>query len=138
MDINTNCEKTTSHLEHDEAHYTAIERPVGALSLIHNGFGTRDRQPTSISPIETTDQLQHDPTKLYIKKLSSKAQIPVKATNGAAGLDLFSAEDTTIMPGQIKLIKNDIAITCPTGTYGRIAPCSGLTIKRMLVPYALL
>ena len=69
---------------------------------------------------------------MYVKKLSPQAQLPEKATDGAAGLDLFSAEPCLIQPGQIQLVKTDISITCPPGTYGRIAPRSGLTIKRKL------
>lgn len=56
--------------------------------------------------------------------------MPEGATDGSAGLDLFSAQPCTIQPGQIKLIKTDIVITCPNGTYGRISPRSGLTIKQ--------
>ena len=132
LDINTNREKTTSHLEYDEAHYTSIERPIGAMALIHNGYGTKDKNSTSITPTENINDQTHDSTKLYVQKLSSHAHLPTKATDGAAGLDLYSAEQCTIMPGQIKLIKTDIAISCPAGTYGRIAPRSGLTIKQKL------
>ena len=130
LDIHTNREKTTSHLDYDEAHYTAIERPIGATALIHNGYGTKDRNAAYIT-LNENDQTQN-PTTLYVKKLSPQAQLPTKATDGAADLDLYSAEECSIMPGQIKLIKTDIAISCPPGTYGRIAPRSGLTIKQKL------
>ena len=47
-------------------------------------------------------------------------------------LDLFSEEEATIEPNEIKLTRTDIAITCPSGSYGRIAPRSGLTVKKHL------
>ena len=67
-----------------------------------------------------------------MKQLSDKATIPIKATKGSAGYDIFNSENVTIQPGCIELVKTDIAITCPPGTYGRIAPRSGLTIKQKL------
>ena len=38
------------------------------------------------------------------------------------GYDLYSAEDLTIPGGEHRLIKTDIAIAIPKGSYGRIAP----------------
>ena len=47
----------------------------------------------------------------------------------AAGYDLYSAYDYVI-PAQGKVIaKTDISIRVPDGTYGRIAPRSGLSAK---------
>ena len=47
----------------------------------------------------------------------------------AAGYDLYSAYDYTI-PAQGKVIaKTDISIRVPDGTYGRVAPRSGLSAK---------
>ena len=126
LDTTTNREKTTSHLEYDEAHYTMKNKPIGALALINQGFGTKQR-PIAHDELHTTDTAP-----LYIQKLSPNAKLPLKSTDGAAGLDLFSAESCTIKPGEIKLIKTDIALVCPEGTYGRIAPRSGLTINQQL------
>ena len=65
-------------------------------------------------------------TVLKFKKLSENATIPVRASLHAAGLDLFSAESKTIKGRECARIKTDIAIKLPVGTYGRIAPRSGL------------
>ena len=47
----------------------------------------------------------------------------------AAGYDLYSAYDSVI-PSQGKVIaKTDISIRVPDGTYGRVAPRSGLSAK---------
>ena len=67
---------------------------------------------------------------MKIKLLSDKAKVPVKSNPGDAGFDLYSPMDFSILPGEQKLIKLGIQITdFPPGTYGRIAPRSGLGVK---------
>jgi dUTP pyrophosphatase len=66
---------------------------------------------------------------LLVKKLSEYAQLPQQGSAVAAGFDLFSAEDTILPAGQRGLVKTDLSIACPEGTYGRIAPRSGLALK---------
>mmetsp|Transcript_38952 Transcript_38952/g.44453 ORF Transcript_38952/g.44453 Transcript_38952/m.44453 type:complete len:179 (+) Transcript_38952:273-809(+) len=67
---------------------------------------------------------------LRVKFLSDKATLPKKGTPDSAGYDLASAEGPVIIPsGQRRLVKTDLSIACPVGTYGRIAPRSGLAVK---------
>jgi len=66
---------------------------------------------------------------VYIKLLSEKAKVPVRANPTDAGLDLFSAEHSEIAPLTRKLIKTDISLEIPENYYGRIAPRSGLAYK---------
>ena len=61
--------------------------------------------------------------------MSDKAKLPIKATAGAVGYDLFSAEQKTIMPNTRKLIKTDITFVPPPGTYGQVVSRSGLALK---------
>lgn len=70
--------------------------------------------------------------KLLVKKLSENAAIPKKASLLAAGYDLSSAVDTIVPACNKALIPTDIAISCPAGTYGRIAPRSGLAHKHFI------
>ena len=67
-----------------------------------------------------------------MKLLSSAAIPPTKATNKAAGYDLSSAHDDVIPAKSRKLIRTDLAMTVPPGTYGQIAPRSGLALKRSI------
>src|SRR5690606_27144186 len=69
---------------------------------------------------------------LRIRKLSENATIPTRGSPGAAGLDLYSAQDVTILPQSQKLVSTDLAIQVPKGTYGRIAPRSGLALKNFI------
>ena len=70
---------------------------------------------------------------LTIKLHSSNATIPVKGSRGAAGFDLFAAEDVEIKSMENSLISTDLSILLPPGTYGRIAPRSGLALKHNIL-----
>lgn len=69
---------------------------------------------------------------LKIKKLKPNAHIPKRATDGAAGMDLYACipEAVTLAPGQLAVIPTGIAIELPDNTcaaflYAR----SGLGVK---------
>lgn len=60
---------------------------------------------------------------------SDKATVPTKGSALAAGYDLYASEDA-IIPGQGQgLVATDVTIVVPIGTYGRVAPRSGLAVK---------
>ena len=65
-------------------------------------------------------------TSLLVKKLVPQAQLPARGSAYAAGYDLFSVEKKTIAAGDKALIDLGISISVPAGTYGRVAPRSGL------------
>src|SRR5258706_14702194 len=58
------------------------------------------------------------------------AQLPTRGTPDSAGWDLYSPENTTIPIGQRALIDTGVTMQLPPGTYGRIAPHSGLAWKQ--------
>ena len=61
--------------------------------------------------------------------MNDDATIPEKGTPQSAGHDIFASEPSNIQPGDRKIIPTGLQIACQQGTYGRIAPRSGLTIK---------
>lgn len=69
---------------------------------------------------------------LNIIKLNPNAQLPVRATPGAAGYDLFSTDNYVVLPGRRVVVSTGISVQLPPGTYGRIAPRSGLAVKHGL------
>lgn len=69
-------------------------------------------------------------------KLSNEALLPTRATNKAAGADLYSVVDESILPGKRKLIPTGISIAIPNGYYGRVAPRSGLASKHGIDVFA--
>ncbi len=66
---------------------------------------------------------------LKVVRLSDKAHLPTKGSPFSAGMDLYSAVDLIIEPGKNAVISTDIVIITPPGTYGRVAPRSGLATK---------
>jgi dUTP pyrophosphatase len=71
-------------------------------------------------------------TPLLVQLMSPDASIPVRASTGAIGYDLMSTETLIIPPSTRSPITTRIAIQLPEGTYGRIAPRSGLAVKHSL------
>lgn len=67
---------------------------------------------------------------VYIKKLEESATIPTRATDMDAGYDLYSIKDGIVPAGSRKVVNTGIAIAIPPPYYGRIAPRSGLAVKR--------
>ena len=53
-------------------------------------------------------------------------------TSGSAGYDLHSSEETVIATYSRQLVATGIAITVPAGTYGRIAPRAGMSVKHSI------
>ncbi|EHL03386.1 putative Deoxyuridine 5'-triphosphate nucleotidohydrolase [Glarea lozoyensis 74030] len=69
---------------------------------------------------------------LLIKKLSDKAKLPTRGSAFAAGYDIYAAKDTAVPARGKVLVDTDISMAVPAGTYGRIAPRSGLASKHMI------
>ena len=69
---------------------------------------------------------------LEIKLHSDTARIPTWGSPDAVGYDLYSAEEKVVLAHGKMLIDTQISITTPPGTYGRIAPRSGLAAKNMI------
>jgi len=66
---------------------------------------------------------------LRVQKLSAHAVPPARASAGAAGYDLCAAYDGVVPARGRALLKTDVAVAVPAGTYGRVAPRSGLALK---------
>lgn len=71
-------------------------------------------------------------TNLYVCRLSKDAKLPTKGTPLSAGYDLYSSEGVTIAPWSKQIVSTGVSMTVPDGTYGRIAPRSGLAHKNSI------
>ena len=69
---------------------------------------------------------------LNVIKLVPHAILPARGSSGAAGYDLFSTDNYVVLPGRRIVVSTGIAVQLPPGTYGRIAPRSGLAVKHGL------
>jgi dUTP diphosphatase len=63
---------------------------------------------------------------LRVKRLTASAVLPTYAKPGDSGLDLHSAVDLTLPPGESRLVQTGIAIELPPGTEAQVRPRSGL------------
>lgn len=66
---------------------------------------------------------------IKFKKLKENALLPQYAYLGDAGMDVFSAEDYTLQPGEWHSYATGIASELPEGYFARLAPKSGLAVK---------
>jgi dUTP pyrophosphatase len=79
----------------------------------------------------TTTQLSSSPP-LLIKKLSADATTPTRGSAFAAGYDLYASKPTTVPARGKVTVSTDLAVATPAGTYGRVAPRSGLAAKHFI------
>jgi dUTP pyrophosphatase len=71
------------------------------------------------------------PVKVEVKRLPHGAGLPLPAyaTDGAAGMDLVSAEDVTLAPGARHAVATGLAMAIPQGYEIQVRPRSGLALK---------
>ena len=67
---------------------------------------------------------------LSFKRLDPDAVLPERASQSSAGLDLYSIEAVSLKPGERRLVRTGLAVAIPEGFYGRVAPRSGLAVKK--------
>jgi len=56
-------------------------------------------------------------------------ELPLYATDGAAGMDVLSAEDVTLAPGMRHAVATGLALAIPPGYEIQVRPRSGLALK---------
>ena len=69
---------------------------------------------------------------LRVQLLHPDARLPRRETSDAAGYDLASVQFVEIPPHGTAVVSTGLAIAVPDGTYGRIAPRSGLAAKHSI------
>ena len=71
-------------------------------------------------------------TELPFRKLRPDAKLPAAQHPGDAGLDLCSAVDVVVEPGERVMIPTGVAVAIPDGHAGLVLPRSGLASKQGL------
>jgi len=66
---------------------------------------------------------------IYINVRKGVEALPVYATEGSAGADIMSAEDTKIKPGKMRAISTGIYMEIPKGYEVQVRPRSGMAFK---------
>ncbi|KAF2146475.1 uncharacterized protein K452DRAFT_262285 [Aplosporella prunicola CBS 121167] len=114
--------------------------PSSVISGSTNAAPAGDESGTATpTPLQMSDSTHSAPaapaapapesTTLQIELLSPSARAPTKGSPFAAGHDLYASADTVVPARKWALVPTDIKISVPAGTYGRIAPRSGLAYK---------
>lgn len=67
-------------------------------------------------------------SQLKVVLMGPNSVAPARASDGAAGYDLYSTRFVIIPAGETRAINTGIQIALPPGTYGRIAPRSNLAL----------
>lgn len=70
--------------------------------------------------------------RLRVRRLDAGVELPAYAYAGDAGLDLRSAEDVTLEPGERRLVSTGLAVAIPDGYAGFVMPRSGLALREGL------
>lgn len=89
-------------------------------------------EETSSAPVTVPVEALTAAPALLIQKLSADARLPTRGSAFSAGYDLYAARAVTIPHQGKALVDTDLAIAVPPGTYGRIAPRSGLAAKHFI------
>ena len=136
IDDKTSLIKMGTHVLFDEAHMTvpANKAPLAAQALQRLGYYARE---TWIDDAVKQEHSADINNQLLIERLTATATPPSRSTDESIGLDLHSDMDDTILePGAVKVVLTGIAAKSPSGSYLRVAPRSGLTIKSHLTTLA--
>ncbi|XP_017153376.1 deoxyuridine 5'-triphosphate nucleotidohydrolase [Drosophila miranda] len=77
-------------------------------------------------------KMKIDKCVLRFAKLTEHALEPVRGSAKAAGVDLRSAYDVVVPARGKAIVKTDLQVQVPEGSYGRVAPRSGLAVKNFI------
>ena len=72
-----------------------------------------------------------EPVPVQVRRLphGEGLALPAYATDGAAGMDVVSAEDVTLAPGARHAVATGLAMAIPAGYEIQVRPRSGLALK---------
>lgn len=68
-------------------------------------------------------------TALKVFLLTPEARAPTRGSELSAGYDVYASEAAVVPAKGQAMISTGVSIVCPLGTYGRVAPRSGLAVK---------
>ena len=69
---------------------------------------------------------------VWIKRTCKNAKLSIRGTAGAARYDLAAAQAAVVPAHSKVMVKTGLSMALPPGCYGRIAPRSGLALKKCI------
>jgi dUTP pyrophosphatase len=117
IDSVTGCERVATHVSYDEAHAATphSKQPPMATALMQAGY----RKETELE----------ENCILKVRLLDESATAPIRGSNEAAGLDIFSSDTVTIAPNTQVKVGTKIAVELPPGYHAQIHVRSSYAIK---------
>lgn len=110
--------------------------PASAKPNGHHHQGTQSRSryrtlcgATRVSDIRSRVVCGPVSNSLAVVRLDPGLPLPSRAHDGDAGVDLYSAEDVVLPPGQRALVRTGVAVAIPFGMVGLVHPRSGLASR---------
>lgn len=103
-------------------------RKLQSINRKLSGFSHEKYQGTELYKVSMERELQ----KIKVKRLTEFAKLPVKATKGSAGWDLYAALQSKVLikPGEVKKIPTGLAIEITSSKYvGLVFARSGLSVS---------
>jgi dUTP pyrophosphatase len=70
-----------------------------------------------------------NPLEILVQRLDEELQLPGRAHDGDAGIDLKSTVDLVLGPGERGVVPTGVAIAIPEGYAGLVLPRSGLAAR---------
>ncbi|MFZ0391205.1 MAG: dUTP diphosphatase [Calditrichia bacterium] len=68
-------------------------------------------------------------TRIRIYRKNKNVPLPERKTSRSAGMDVYSAEDVELHPGEVCLVPTGLIIEAPPGSYFKIFIRSGFAVK---------
>jgi dUTP pyrophosphatase len=72
------------------------------------------------------------PVEVFVEVIREDAILPRYANTGDAGMDVYAAEDVTIMPGETVIVPTGLKLAIPDGYEIQVRPRSGISFKTPL------
>jgi dUTP pyrophosphatase len=74
--------------------------------------------------------------KLFVRRMTEHAKLLFRGSTEAAGLDIFTIEDSIIPPtGRFTTVATGISLAIPRGCFGQIQSRSGLALKNHICAF---
>lgn len=107
---------------------------VASVAVEESGRATPTPAPMATPQLSLAQAVATNgaPPPLQVQLLSPKGRAPTRGSVLAAGYDIYSSEDTSIPARGKAMVSTGISIAVPPGTYGRVAPRSGLAAKHSI------
>lgn len=88
----------------------------------------REMAGSSEQPVKEASGVQ-EPV-LQVMRMHEDAVLPKRGSALAAGYDLSACQSCEVAKGGRAVVKTGLKVAIPAGCYGRVAPRSGLAVKR--------